>query len=110
MSVLKQMMDRLVCADVGNPAPTSTANKDPSRAKALDLQGCDYPKHLAGRACGVVVHGDVAGIESVRRALTDWLDWMGLIDVGRALAYVIGELSTGCGPQRLSSSPGRATG
>ena len=30
----------------------------------------------------MVVHGDVAGIESVRRALCDWLDWMGLIDAG----------------------------
>jgi hypothetical protein len=30
----------------------------------------------------VVVHGDVAGIEGSRRALCDWLDWMGLIDAG----------------------------
>src|SRR5690606_37955850 len=44
--------------------------------------GWPYPKHLAGRAYGVVVHGDVAGIEGVRRALCDWLDWMGLIDAG----------------------------
>jgi hypothetical protein len=29
-----------------------------------------------------VVHGDVAGIEGVRRSLCDWLDWMGLIDAG----------------------------
>jgi hypothetical protein len=29
-----------------------------------------------------VVHGDVSGIEAVRRALADWLDWMGLIDAG----------------------------
>jgi len=29
-----------------------------------------------------VVHGDVAGIEGVRRALSDWLDWMGLIEAG----------------------------
>jgi hypothetical protein len=29
-----------------------------------------------------VVHGDVAGIEGSRRALCDWLDWMGLIDSG----------------------------
>ena len=28
------------------------------------------------------MHGDVAGIEGVRRALCDWLDWMGLIDAG----------------------------
>ncbi|MDB5728589.1 MAG: NADPH-dependent reductase, partial [Noviherbaspirillum sp.] len=25
---------------------------------------------------------DVAGIEGVRRGLSDWLDWMGLIDAG----------------------------
>jgi multimeric flavodoxin WrbA len=76
------MMDRLVCADGGNPDPTSTHGKDPQKAKALELQGWPYPKHLAGRAYGVVVHGDVSGIEPVRHALCDWLDWMGLIDSG----------------------------
>jgi multimeric flavodoxin WrbA len=81
-SPLKLMMDRLVCADGGNPDPTSTAGKDPAKAKALELDGWPYPKHLAGRAYAVVVHGDVAGIEGVRRALCDWLDWMGLIDAG----------------------------
>jgi hypothetical protein len=29
-----------------------------------------------------VVHGDVDGAESVRRAMTDWLDWMGLVEAG----------------------------
>lgn len=29
-----------------------------------------------------MVHGDVAGIEGTRRALSDWLDWMGLVDAG----------------------------
>jgi len=81
-SPLKLMMDRLVCADGGNPDPTSTHGKDPARAKALEMAGWPYPKHLAGRCYGVVVHGDVAGIEGVRRALSDWLDWMGLIDAG----------------------------
>jgi len=81
-SPLKLMMDRLVCADGGNPDPTTTHGKDPEKAKALELAGWDYPKHLAGRAYGVVVHGDVAGIESVRRAISDWLDWMGLVDAG----------------------------
>ena len=81
-SVLKLMIDRLVCADGGNGDPTSTHGKDAEAAKALELQGWDYPKHLAGRAYGVVVHGDVAGIEGVRRGLSDWLDWMGLIDAG----------------------------
>jgi len=81
-SVLKLMIDRLVCADGGNPDPTSTHGKKSQEAKALELKGWPYPKHLAGRVYGVVVHGDVAGIEGVRRALSDWLDWMGLIDAG----------------------------
>jgi len=77
------MMDRLVCADGGNPDPTSTHGKKPEEAKALELKGWDYPKHLAGRAYGLVVHGDVAGIEGTRRGLSDWLDWMGLVDAGQ---------------------------
>ena len=81
-SPLKLMIDRLVCADGGNADPTRTSGKDADKAKALELAGWDYPKHLAGRAYGVVVHGDVAGIEVVRRSLCDWLDWMGLIDAG----------------------------
>jgi multimeric flavodoxin WrbA len=81
-STLKLMIDRLVCADGGNPDPTSTSGKDPAKAKKLELAGWPYPKHLAGRVYGLVVHGDVAGIEGVRRALSDWLDWMGLIDAG----------------------------
>ena len=76
------MIDRLVCADGGNPDPTSTHGKKPAEAKALELQGWDYPKHLDKRVYGLVVHGDVAGIEGSRRALSDWLDWMGLIDAG----------------------------
>jgi multimeric flavodoxin WrbA len=81
-SVLKLMIDRLVCADGGNPDPTTTSGKNAEKAKALELAGWPYPKHLAGRAYGLVVHGDVAGAEAVRRALSDWLDWMGLIDAG----------------------------
>ena len=81
-SALKLMMDRLVCADGGNPDPTSTQGKDAKKAKQIELAGWDYPKHLAGRTYGLVVHGDVAGIEGVRRSLSDWLDWMGLIDAG----------------------------
>jgi multimeric flavodoxin WrbA len=81
-SILKLMIDRLVCADGGNPDPTSTHGKHPDEAKALELAGWDYPKHLADRVYGLVVHGDVAGIEGTRRALADWLDWMGLIDAG----------------------------
>jgi multimeric flavodoxin WrbA len=79
---LKLMVDRLVCAAGGNPDPTSTHGKKAMEAKELELKGWDYPKHLAGRAYGLVVHGDVAGIETARRALSDWLDWMGLVDAG----------------------------
>jgi multimeric flavodoxin WrbA len=85
-SPLKLMIDRLVCADGGNPDPTTTHGKKAAEAKALELKGWDYPKHLAGRAYGLVVHGDVAGIEGVRRGLADWLDWMGLIDAGKQSA------------------------
>lgn len=81
-AVLKLMIDRLVCADGGNPDPTSTSGKNAKKAKDLELKGWPYPKHLAGRAYGLVVHGDVAGTEGVRKALSDWLDWMGLIDAG----------------------------
>lgn len=81
-SVLKLMIDRLVCADGGNPDPTSTQGKDPALAKQIELAGWDYPKHLAGRAFAVVVHGDVAGVEEVKYALCDWLEWMHLIRAG----------------------------
>src|SRR4051794_9285718 len=79
-STLKVMIDRLVCADGGNDDPTSTQGKDAEMAKRIELDGWDYPKHLAGRAYGLVVHGDVAGIEGHRHSLSDWLDWMGLVD------------------------------
>jgi len=83
-SVLKLMIDRLVCADGGNPDPSSTHGKDPAQAKALELAGWDYPQHLAGRAFGVVVHGDTEGAQTLRRCLVDWLHGMGLVDAGSA--------------------------
>jgi multimeric flavodoxin WrbA len=81
-SSLKLMIDRLVCADGGNPDPTSTGGKDPVRAKELELRGWSYPKHLAGRAFSVVVHGDAAGAENLRRILVDWLTDMELVAAG----------------------------
>lgn len=81
-SVLKLMIDRLVCADGGNPDPTTTGGKDPARAKALELAGWDYPKHLAGRAFAVVVHGDAEGVESLGHNLCDWLTAMQLVQAG----------------------------
>jgi multimeric flavodoxin WrbA len=83
-SSLKLMIDRLVCADGGNPDPTLTGGKDPQRAKEVELKGWHYPRHLAGRVFSVVVHGDAAGVETLRRSLTDWLTDMGLVPAGRA--------------------------
>src|SRR5262245_12113261 len=79
---LKLMIDRLVCADGGNPDPTTTHGKNPAMAKALELKGWGYPKHLAGRAFAIVAHGDAAGPENLRRMLTDWLTDMELIPAG----------------------------
>lgn len=79
---LKLMIDRLVCADGGNPDPTTTRGKDPVPAKELELKGWPYPKHLAGRAFAVVAHGDAAGPESLRRMLADWLTDIGMIQAG----------------------------
>ncbi len=81
-SPLKLMVDRMVCADGGNADPTSTGGKDAGKAKELEMAGWDYPQHLAGRAYGLIVHGDVAGTDDARRALSDWLDWMGFIAAG----------------------------
>ena len=81
-SVLKLMIDRLVCADGGNPDPTSTHGKDAAKAKQLELKGWDYPRHLAGRAFGVVVHGDTEGADVLRRSLSDWLTDMKLVPAG----------------------------
>ena len=81
-SPIKLMMDRLVCADGGNPDPTLTDGKDAALAKKLELAGWDYPRHLAGRSFSVIVHGDVAGVENVRRSLSDWLKFMQLVPAG----------------------------
>ncbi len=80
------MIDRLVCADGGNPDPTTTKGKNPLLAKELELKGWDYPKHLAGRAFAVLAHGDASGPENLRRMLSDWLTDMGMIPAGPAAA------------------------
>ena len=83
-SVLKLMMDRLVCADGGNPDPTTTHGKKPEEAKRLELAGWDYPRHLANRPFPVVVHGDAEGADVLRRSLTDWLLDMDLVQAGNS--------------------------
>jgi len=85
-SGLKLMIDRLVCADGGNPDPTTTKGKTAALAKEIELKGWDYPRHLAGRVFSVVVHGDASGAENLRRILCDWLEDMGLISAGHLAA------------------------
>jgi multimeric flavodoxin WrbA len=83
-SGLKLMMDRLVCADGGNPDPTRTHGKNAEQAKQIELQGWDYPRHLAGRAFGVIVHGDAEGADTLRRSIVDWFTDMRMIQSGAA--------------------------
>ncbi len=77
-ATLKLVIDRLVCADGGNPDPTRTGGKDAAKAKELELAGWPYPRHLAGRTFGLLVHGDAGGAETLRRNLHDWLTEIGL--------------------------------
>lgn len=79
---LKLMIDRLVCADGGNPDPTTTRGKDPAAAKAVELAGWHYPKHLAGRAFSVIAHADASGAGGLRRSLSDWLTDIGMVQAG----------------------------
>jgi multimeric flavodoxin WrbA len=85
-SPLKLLIDRLVCADGGNPDPTTTHGKKAEEAKAIEMKGWHYPRHLAGRAFAVVVHGDADGVHNARSALTDWLSDIGLIQAGHESA------------------------
>jgi multimeric flavodoxin WrbA len=89
-SALKLMIDRLVCADGGNPDPTLTHGKDPAAAKRLELDGWHFPRHLAGRAFALVIHGDAAGVDNLTHALTGWLTDMRLIraDDGVLARYI----------------------
>jgi len=92
-SVLKLMIDRLVCADGGNPDPTTTKGKDPELAKQIELNGWNYPRHLEGRVYSVIVHGDTMGVDDLKNALTSWLNEIMLIptsvygQLGRYIGY-----------------------
>lgn len=81
-SPLKLMIDRLVCADGGNPDPSSTHGKKVDEAKRMELKGWNYPRHLEGRVFSVVVHGDVEGAENVRRSIVDWLRFTNMESAG----------------------------
>ena len=60
-------------------APTARSRK---RRRRSSSRGWHYPRHLAGRAFAVVVHGDAEGAETLRRSLTDWLLDMELVQAG----------------------------
>jgi multimeric flavodoxin WrbA len=81
-SPLKLMMDRMVCADGGNPDPTSTGGKDAERAKRLEMQGWRYRRPLSGRRFSCVVHGDAEGAREARNSLVGWLTSLELKSAG----------------------------
>jgi multimeric flavodoxin WrbA len=64
------------------PRARKAQGKDAELAKRIELEGWDYPRHLAGRPFSVVVHGDVEGVENVRRSISDWLCFMHLCPAG----------------------------
>src|SRR6185436_16502221 len=74
-SVLKLMIDRLVCADGGNPDPTTTRGKGVKEAKELELAGWSYPRHLAGRVFAVHNDGEHAAGEVTRIAPSGELEF-----------------------------------
>ena len=81
-SPLKAMMDRMVCADGGNPDPTLTQGKHADLAKQVELDGWEYPRQLKGRLFSVIVHGDVEGAKDVLRSISDWLKYMEMAPAG----------------------------
>ena len=78
----KLMIDRLVCADGGNPDPTSTHGKDAEAQRRSSSRAGTIRGISRGRLFAIVVHGDASGTENLRRILTDWLRDMGS-DPGR---------------------------
>src|SRR5436305_13056717 len=77
--MLTRMMERLVWAYGGSRDPTTSDGKRREGARSLELKGWDYPRHLANRLFAIIVHGDAAGAETLRRSLADWLTDMDLL-------------------------------
>jgi multimeric flavodoxin WrbA len=75
-SPVKLMMDRLVCADGGNPDPTGTQGKNAELAKQIELEGWDYPRRY-WKPCATShaeLDADTAIQEEVRNAARTLLE------------------------------------
>jgi hypothetical protein len=76
------MIDRLVCADGGNPDPTTTHGKDRERPRRSSSRAGLSQASRRARRTAVVSTATWPASRRRRYALSDWLDWMGLIDAG----------------------------
>src|SRR6266508_364119 len=80
----RELVSGLVAAQADD-GPSRLCGRRQSRSHAHARQGRgagEYPRHLAGRLFSVVVHGDVEGVENVRRSISDWLCFMHLCAAG----------------------------
>ena len=102
-SVLKLMVDRMVCLDGANPDPRSTLNeagdsvKDKEKAKELERgaeEGAESiwnykdNKSLLGRYFTMFVHGDADGLDNVEHAISETFKWYGLTEIKNNNQYI----------------------
>ena len=102
-SVLKLMVDRMVCLDGANPDPRTTLDehgdsvKDVEKAKELERgteEGgdtiWDYKsnKVLRGRYFTMFVHGDADGLDNVEHAISETFKWYGLNEIKNNNQYI----------------------
>jgi hypothetical protein len=66
---------------------TSNHCKNSGKAKAQEDKCWENTKQKAGRSFSVIVHGDVEDADGLRRALQDWLTWMGLVPAGARAVF-----------------------
>jgi hypothetical protein len=76
------MIDRLVCADGGNPDPTATHGKKPDEAKVLELAGLALSALSLRTALFRHRPWRFDWGRRLRRTLADWLTDVNLISAG----------------------------
>ncbi len=96
-SVLKLMLDRMVCMDGANPDPKTTMAddgshvKDTKKARTLErgpraggesIWKYKRGKIMAGRIYSLYVHGDADGTDLVEASISKTLEWYGCIPAG----------------------------